>query len=165
MSFETPKKTYPKRGSQSGVTHVIQTKPIERRTELRRIVHERFNASLSVIANNESTDDNKHAVKPGVSVSGVVTDISESGIGLVLDGSCAPGQEVSVHIVAQNEEGDIKARVAWVRELPSRGNVIKLGAPRTAWRVGLEVIREAAPGPQAEFIVHLLKTLEGLQGS
>lgn len=92
-------------------------------------------------------------------IPGMLTDISRSGLGLVLGTRIAPGSGITVIMRKGNsaQEIQLEGQAVWVNPLPSTGHIIKPGAQSLeTWRIGVKLNTEDAD--QNAIIEDLIKS-------
>lgn len=92
-------------------------------------------------------------------VSAILTDLSRSGLGLILSEPISPGIDVQVILQAPSaQEKRIEGRAIWNHVLPSTGHIIKPNSHCSEfWRVGLRL--DEKKNEQCQLIELLLKQL------
>lgn len=127
-SDENPPASTPEPTAASAATNGAKNekKGAERRIEPRRIVHERCEVAVKLSADEPP-------------VKGILTDISNKGLGLLLEFPIRPTKEVSIEIRGSVVQHQLNAKSRWCQKIPSTGRVIKTG-PNFLWRVGMQLL-------------------------
>lgn len=105
----------------------------ERRTSLRRIVHEK----CRILVHTSSEEEGKAPVEA------VLTDLDSKGVGGVgvsVSWHVQPGLSVVLQVLAKSISGKVHGKVVWCHKLPTTGRVIK--ATPMSWRAGIQILAE-----------------------
>lgn len=122
--------------------------PLEKRRHPRRIVRERYAVAVyteEILATS------------GEPIPGIVTDISISGLGIILDAPVPGNMKVIIELNGRYIQGKLQCRVAWCGKLPSAGRVIKVRSNSSSWRVGLEIVPRSPD--ESKFLESIVKML------
>ncbi|MBI3543238.1 MAG: PilZ domain-containing protein [Deltaproteobacteria bacterium] len=121
----------------------------ERRKSRRKIVFTKY----PVVVHTKDTWNQDHAP-----IAAIVTDISNSGLGLIAQGQLKRGSAVLIVMQAGTAyERELEGEVIWMTSLPSCGRILKPNLPSlvTYWRIGVRL--DPDDKEQCEFIEGLLK--------
>ncbi|MBI3556929.1 MAG: PilZ domain-containing protein [Deltaproteobacteria bacterium] len=125
------------------------TQPNRRKTK-RRCIYTRYPVLVHTLTSW------KEGGRPSI---GILTDIGDEGLGIIMDSSITSGTKVLVilHPMTQHER-QLSGRVIWINPLPSANRIIKDGEGSTSFfRVGVRMANDDEE--QNAFITKLISEI------
>jgi hypothetical protein len=135
----------PPGGSRRRGSPLISTPANCRREYPRRLVHERSPVELLAIPKeqNKAEASEPNAGEPILLSAGVVLDVSQKGVGLILETRIPSNTELVLLIKNTRWHGQmIVVKVAWCKEMPVSNRIIK-STPPLVWRTGLMFVPQS----------------------